>query len=186
MAKNRSKADRAARVTQLIAGLKKRFPNGSDKLTIRGGSSVTVDAAAAELEKFVDNRTAVTQAQAAAKAKVAAERADLPALDAFISAFEAFVKFTFGSDPTALADFGIAPPRAKKPRTSEQNAAAAAKAKATRAARGTKSPKAKSAIKGDVTGVRIEPVTSSAPAAPAAASVPAQTASNASSGNPPK
>ena len=172
-----SKTDRATRVGQLIAGLKKRFPNGSQKLTIRGGSSVTVDEAAAELQKFADNRAAVTQAQAAAKAKVAAERADLPTLDAFINAFVAFVKFTFGSDATALADFGIAPPKARVPLTAEQKAAAAAKRKATRTARGTMGPKAKKAVKGNVTTeLVVTPVTTVPVEAPRTGTAPAPSA----------
>ena len=60
----------------------------------------------------------------------------------------------------------------------EDQAAAKAKAKATRIARGTRGPKAKKVVKGNVTGVEITPVT-----APAAAPEPAtaQPAANASS-----
>jgi hypothetical protein len=151
MTTNNGKSNKATRVGQLIAGLKKRYPSGSQKLTLKGGSSVTVDEAAAELQKFVDNRNAVTQAQATAKAKVQAERAQMPALNVFISSFEAFVRFTFGTDPEALADFGVTPPKARTPMTAEQKAAAVAKRDATRAARGTKSAKAKKGVKGNVT-----------------------------------
>jgi hypothetical protein len=51
--------------------------------------------------------------------------------------------------------------------TVEQQAAKKAKAEATRAKRGTTSKKAKLAIKGDVTGVVVTPVTRSMTAAPA-------------------
>jgi hypothetical protein len=73
-----------------------------------------------------------------------------------------FVLAAYGSSPQELADFGVPPRKQPAPRTSAQNAAAAAKAKATRIARGTKSRKQKLAIKGDVTGVEIAPVTSPA------------------------
>jgi hypothetical protein len=82
----------------------------------------------------------------------------------------------FAGAAQTLADFGLEPPKAPKPRTAEQLAAVKAKAKATRLARGTTSKKQKLAIRGNVTGVDIVPVTE-----PAAAAKPAvQEASNAS------
>jgi hypothetical protein len=83
----------------------------------------------------------------------------------------------FASDAAALADLGLKPPKARAPLTAEQKAAAKAKAKATRIARGTTGPKAKKAIKGNVTGVQITPVTASATASEPAT----QPAANASS-----
>ena len=59
------------------------------------------------------------------------------------------------------------PPKARTPLTSAEKTAAAAKAKATRAARGTTSKKAKLKVTGNVTGVTVTPIT--APAAPPAA-----------------
>jgi hypothetical protein len=65
--------------------------------------------------------------------------------------------------------------QAPLPRTSAQKAATAAKAEATREARGTTSKKEKSAIKGNVTGVNIVPITAptAAPAQPVSAPPPA-------------
>ena len=91
----------------------------------------------------------------------------------------------YANAPDTLVLFGLKPRKARAPRTSAQIAAAAAKAEATRIARGTASKKAKSAIKGNVTGVNIVPTTSSsAPEAtpsvqqaPAIATVPSGTAS---------
>jgi hypothetical protein len=86
-----------------------------------------------------------------------------------------------------LADFGLQPPKARKPLTNEQRAAAVAKLRATRAARGTTSKKQKLSVKGDVTGVQITPVRT-APAASTAsirpASSPPQPASNTSTAPP--
>jgi len=86
------------------------------------------------------------------------------------------VKVTFGNQPDALADFGLAPPKARAPMTAEQKAVAAAKRKATRVARGTLGKKQKKAVKGAVTATLVvtpqagpQPtVTAPAPAAGAA------------------
>jgi hypothetical protein len=110
---------------------------------------------------------AVTEARATATAKVAAENEQTPDLLALIRAFEAFVRFTFGSSPEALADFGLAPPKARTPLTAEQLAVAVAKREATRVARGTKSAKQKKTIKGNVTAkLVVTPAGSGAASAP--------------------
>jgi hypothetical protein len=178
MANNKpGKNSTATRAGQLIAGAQKRFPKGNQQITV-GGASTTVTAAVNELQSFIDNRTAVVAAQATAKAKVATENAALPALDAFINAFTATVRFLFGTQPDALADFGLAPHKARTPQTAEQKAVAAAKREATRAARGTKGPKAKSEIHGNITAqLVVTPAETAigpqAPEAPAAAPAPA-------------
>jgi len=51
----------------------------------------------------------------------------------------------FAGDAAVLADFGLKARKARAPPTTEQKAAAKAKAEATREARGTKGPKAKKA-----------------------------------------
>jgi hypothetical protein len=171
--RTQGKTDKATRVGQLIAGTKKHFTNGSQTLTLAGGStSVTVDALVNELQAFITNRSAVVAAQATAKAKVAAENEQAPALNALIEAFVAYVRLNFGSSPEALADFGLAPRKARAPQTAEQKAVATAKRKATREARGTTSAKQKKAIHGNVTANLV--VTSVAPApAPAPVAPPA-------------
>ncbi len=172
--KNNSKKTKTNAVTLaggFIAGLRKRFPNGSQPITIGGGAATTVDAAVASLQALVTNRTAVTIAQAAAAAAVDEENAKMPALLVFLRAVEAFIKFTFGADATALADFGLAPPKARTPMTAEQKAVAAAKREATRQARGITTAAKKKAVKGNVTATLVvTPAASTeAPAAPAAA-----------------
>ena len=177
MANNSSgKNSKATRVGQLIAGAKKRFTNGSEQITV-GGASTTVTAALNELQAFIDNRAAVVAAQATAKAKVATETAALTTLDPFINAFTATVRFLFGTQPDALADFGLAPHKARTPLTAEQKAVAAAKREATRVARGTKGPKAKSEIHGNITAQLVVTPAGTAngtPAPEAPAAAPAQ------------
>ncbi|HEY8041840.1 MAG TPA: hypothetical protein VIF15_18680 [Polyangiaceae bacterium] len=173
MSGDHGKKTKAALATKLIAGAKKRFPNGSDKLTF-GGVTRTVDAVTTLIQSFVDNRVAVEEAQAAASAKVAVEDAQAPSLIAIIVAFVAFVRLTFGNQADALADFGLAPPKARVPMTAEQKAVAAAKRDATRKARGTTSKKAKKGVKGNVTAkLVVTPVTASAPPLPAEPPAPA-------------
>ncbi len=170
----KGKGTRATRAGQLIAGTRKRLTNGAQVLTFAGGfANVTVDAAVAELQTLIDNRAAATAARAAARDKVAAEQAAMPALVAFMNAFEALIRVMFGNDTAALADFGLTPRKAPAPKTTEEKAAAAAKRAATRTARGTKGPKARKAIHGNVTASLV--VTPAAPPAmvPAAPATPA-------------
>ena len=55
-----------------------------------------------------------------------------------VRAYKRYILAAFSNAVQELADFGLEPPKARKPKTSEQSAAAAAKAKATRAKRATK------------------------------------------------
>jgi len=186
MGKNDAKSTRAARAGSLIAGARKRFPNGGQTLTFGGGAvTVTVDAVVKELQTLIDNRAATTAAQAAARDKVKAEREQAPALVAFMKAFEDFVRFAFGADTAALADFGLPPRKERTPKKAVDKAVAAAKAEATREARGTKGPKARKAVRGNVTATLVvtpAPAPAAAPAVPA--TEPAAATGGAASGPP--
>jgi hypothetical protein len=140
---------KANEVAQIIAGAKKHFANPAAQVTI-DGASTTIGEALAKMQTFVDNRAAVVTAQASAHEKVVTERAQAPAVLAFVDAFMAFVRVNLGQSPTALADFGKSPPKRRTPLTAEQNAIAAAKRRATREARGTMGPKQKKKVKGNV------------------------------------
>jgi hypothetical protein len=162
----------------IVPGMRKHFPNGAQTLTFGGGNvTATVDQAVTNLQALIDNRTAVTTAQAAVKVALATENSKMPALVAFLHALEAFIRLTFGANATALADFSLEPPKARTPLTAEQKAVAKAKAQATRDARGPTTAKAKKAIKGNVSATLV--VTPNAPAtatpAPAAPAAPAPT-----------
>ncbi|HEY8087284.1 MAG TPA: hypothetical protein VIF09_05555 [Polyangiaceae bacterium] len=188
--KIQGKGTRATRAGQLIAGARKRFPNGSQKLTLGGAlGDVTVDAVVAGLQQLIDDRATVTAAQATARDKVQAERAAAPSLVALMNAFESFIRFMYSADSTVLADYGLPPRKQRAPLTAEQKAVAAAKRKATRAARGTTSAKAKRAIKGNVTAqVVVTPANAAQAAAPVAtppATAPA-TAPGGAAAAPPK
>jgi hypothetical protein len=170
--KTTTKTTRVARAGTVITGLKKRFPNGGQTLTLAGGGIViTVTEAIAELQSLIDNRANVTTTRAAAKAAVDAENAKMPALIALLNAIVAYIKANFGADATALADFGLEPNKARTPMTAEAKAVAAAKRQATREARGEIGAEKKKALKGNVTATLV--VT---PAAPAPTTTPEPTA----------
>jgi hypothetical protein len=164
------KQNSADRAEALSEGTAKHFTNASQQLTI-GGVVYTVAQVTTNLQEITDLRTATTDAQASAKAKVATETVKLPPLLLFLAAYVAYVKATFGNTPDVLADFGLPTKKARKPLTPAQKAAASAKAKATREARGTKGPVAILAVTGNVIGVTVTPIT--APVAPSAQPAPA-------------
>ena len=173
----KGKATLVARAQQLSAGAAKHLA-GMTQVVFTGGP-YTPAQITTKLQSIVTLRSDVIAAKASTEEKVAAERAQAPALGAFVDALVAYVRATFGGQPQVLADFGIQP-KARAQLTVEQKAAAAAKRAATRAARGTKGPKAKKAVKGDVTGVTITPTTAAARVTPPATSSPTAGATSSS------
>jgi len=159
-----TKAAALAHVLALIAGTQKHFPNGS--FTIG-----TVTYTSASLLQVLQDLVSAMQARNAAEtgardARTAAQAAQAK-VGPILRAYERLVLVTFAGAAQTLADFGLAPPKARTPLTAQQLTARAAKAKATRAARGTASKKQKLAVKGDVTGVIVTPVTLPTVATPA-------------------
>jgi hypothetical protein len=172
----KTKAAALAHVQALIAGTTKHFPNGS--FTI--GSTVYTAASLIQvLQGLASAMTAHNAAEAGAKDALAAEHAAQTQVGPILLAYKRLVLAAFANATQTLADFGLAPPKARTPFTSEQLAARAAKAKATRTARGTTSKKQKLAIKGNVTGITVTPVTAPTPATPPPAQ-PVSTAPSAS------
>jgi len=169
----RGRSSEADLAEQLAAGTQKHLSTLTQ--VIIGSGTFTATEVETQLKAFATLRNDVDAAKAVVKAKLADEAAQGPALRAFFTAFIAFVMAAFGNSPDVLADFGLKPKKVRAPLTSVQKAAAAAKSKATREARGTKGSKAKLDVSGNVTGVLVTPITTGA------APQPAQTASNASS-----
>jgi hypothetical protein len=163
-----------------VVGTRKHFPNGSQTLQV-GNVTYTVDELAAAMQSIVDIHDAVEASKAATKAKLQAEEAKTPSNLALVHAFETMVRGMFGTSADALADFGLSPPKARVPMTTEQKAVAAAKRTATRKARHTMGANQKKGINGNVTAsLVVTPASESPPAAttpaapaPAGAAVPA-------------
>jgi hypothetical protein len=169
-----SKAATLARAQAFIAGAKKRFPNGTFSL---GNATFTTATLVQLFESLVEAINAANAAKASARDVVAAMRSTEAKVTPVLRDFQRFVRVSFGTTTEALADFGLEPPKARVPKTTEQKAAAAAKQKATREARGTASKKQKAAVKGKVTGVTITPIIEHTDTTPSAQ--PAPVASNA-------
>jgi hypothetical protein len=151
-----TKAATLARVQGLILGIQKHFPNGT--LTF-GNVTHTTATLVQTLQGLADAIAAVNAARVNAKVASAALTTMEPDATPLVGDLTRFIEVTFGNAPQQLSDFGLQPPKARKQLTAEQLAARTAKAKATRQARGTSSKKQKLAVKGNVTGVQITPVT---------------------------
>ncbi len=163
--KSKSKAATLARLQALVTGLQKELPNGSFTLMSTVFTTATL---LPILQGLIAALTALNAAQSAAKAALV----DLAAEDAkaspIIRALERTLTTMYTNSPDTLALFELAPPKARAPLSAAQRAAAVAKAKATREARGTKGAKQKALVTGNVTGVTITPITAPVPAPPAA------------------
>jgi hypothetical protein len=155
-----NKATALAAVRALIAGTQKHFPNGQFTL---GNVAYTTASLVQTLQGLVDAFTALAAAHASVTDGVAALRAMETKVGPLLREYVTFLRATFSTAAAPLGDFGLQPPKAHQPLSTEKRAAATAKARATRAARGTTSKKQKLAIKGDVTGVVVTPITTPAP-----------------------
>ncbi len=159
----RNKANTLAQVQALVAGTQKYFPNGSFTL---GNTAYTTASIVQALTSLEDAVTAVNTVQASARDAVSARRAAEAKVAPLLRDCRNFLRTTFGTAAAPLVDFGMPPPKARTPLGSEQRLAATAKMRATRLARGTTSKKQKLAIKGDVTGVLVTPVSHAGPSSP--------------------
>ena len=181
-----TKAAALAQVQALIAGTTKHFPTGS--FTI-GNTTYTSASLVQVLQGLVNAMLARNAAETGAKDALKAEQATQTQAGPIVRAYERLVLAAFANATQTLADFGLTPPKARTPLTAQQLAARAAKAKATRVARGTTGKKKKLAVKGDVTGVVVTPLHAptgapqAEPAGPVSpASPPAQPATTAPGG----
>ena len=105
--KKNSKGQVAAVAKQLIAGAEKHL-TGVTQVPLAGGS-YTLAQITSTLQSLVNLRADVDASKASTRAKIANEATQMPALRAFLSAIESFVKGAFGPSPDVLADFGIIP-----------------------------------------------------------------------------
>jgi hypothetical protein len=178
--KSRSQGTVVTLAQSLSAGVAKHLA-GVTSMTLAGGS-YTPAQITTKLSEVVSLHTDVDAAKASTQGKLAAEKAAMPALRTFMSALVTYIKAGYGGQPDVLADFGIQPPKPRAPLTVEAKAAAAAKRKATRAARNTMGSKQKKGVKGNVVGVTVTPVTASPVAAAGASGASASGPSGPSAG----
>jgi len=167
-----SKSDALVLLQALMAGTEKHFPNGSFTL---GNATYTTASLVQAIKVLADALTVLAAAHASTRDAGTAVREAGTTVIPLVRDYRNFLRATFSTTTAQLADFGLAPPKARSPLSSEKRVAAAAKMRATRAARGTTSKKQKLAVKGDVTGVLVTPITAAGPSSPptAAPAVPA-------------
>jgi len=149
---------------------------------IAGKTIKTADVITA-LQSRQNTAKAVESARATWQAAVAADRTERSQSNAIVSGVKQSLQVMFAGSVDTLADFGLTP---RKPHvvSPEAKVAAAAKAKATRAARHTGGTKQKAAIKGSLDGVNLV-VRAQVPApsaSPTVAASPTPTAPAAGSG----
>jgi hypothetical protein len=159
-----TQAETLAQLQGLILGLQKQLPSGSFTLV---STAYTTPALVTALQGSITVLTALNAAHAALKVALAAWDAEDAKMGPVVLALRRTLQSMYADAPDTLLVFGLEPRKVPAPRTTAQKAASAAKAKATRTARGTASKKSKSAITGNVTGINIVPITAPTAAAPA-------------------
>jgi hypothetical protein len=178
MAAVRSRAEQISSEQQLLAGIQKYLP--STTLTIQAQPETTAQVVSV-IQARVDKAQAVNTARTALHTAILASQQQDESTEAFVQGVRNTVLAMYSTSPQILGDFGLSPRKPRTPLTPEQKLVAAAKAKATRAARGTVGAKKKAAIKGTVSGSIVVPVdgsettlvSSSSPAPSPPATVPA-------------
>jgi hypothetical protein len=161
-----SKATALARLQAIIAGTKKRFPNGS---LLIGNVAFTQNSLVELFQSLANARMAADAAHARAKDALSVARETDAKVSPVLRTYKSILLDTYGNTSDVLTDFGLEPRKGRKPQTGEQMAAATVKRRATRQARGTVGNRKKLAIKGGVTGIAVTPVTSATSSSPHAA-----------------
>ncbi len=146
----------AAELQALIVGFKKNL--ASSPLTI-SGKSYSAAQSVAFLQSCLDAVNTVADAEGKLADARKAEKAYWATNTRTLKAFRALVALMFADNVNTLADFGMEPKKPRKVMSAETLLLRAAKSRATRAKRRTMGKRQKAAIKGDVTGVDIKPVT---------------------------
>jgi hypothetical protein len=155
-----SKVALANTLTQLVGGLQKHLPTGT---LLVANTSYTTSQLATSFTSLVTSIQATATAKAAYQAAVKAEDELYAELFPLVSGVRAVLYQMYRGSIETLADCGISPHKVAI-RTAAEKLAAAAKAKATRAARHTLGKKQKAAITGS--SAAAAPVSPASPPAP--------------------
>ncbi|MGH7438819.1 MAG: hypothetical protein ACRENE_24295 [Polyangiaceae bacterium] len=160
MSTNGSKVNKTSlqkRIGDLIAGTQKHSPTAT--ITV-GSKTYAAPALVQLLQGLSDALDATDAARTRWQDALANEHTLRASVLPVVQGYREWVAVSYAGTPSLLADYGVSPRKVRTPPTAEQQAAAALKRKATRAARGTLGSRQKKAIKGDVTGITVTPVTS--------------------------
>jgi hypothetical protein len=143
------------RIRQAIAGIQKHFA-GTPTIVLDGVPTPPANVVAT-LTGATTAIDGATNAETAFHTAVAAQKAAITAAETTLADLKTLVVNQFGKKGAALGDFGFASGTRKAP-SEATKALAVEKRAATRAARGTKGPRAKKAIKGQVAPAPATPV----------------------------
>jgi len=138
----------------MIGGIQQHLSNAT---FLVDGQFMPAAGVVAKLQSRVDSSNAVSTAEAAFHGAVSTNAQTEQATARFVTCIRQTVLAMFESKPEVLAAFDVSPRRQPLPRTAEQKVVAAAKARATREARGTMGKKEKAKVKGALTGPVIVP-----------------------------
>jgi hypothetical protein len=159
---------------KMVDGLTKYAPTIPSFLV--GGASIKPSDVITALQARIAAAKAVEPARATWLTTVKANANERASTKTLVSNAKQALQLMFAGSIDTLAEFGLKPRKARTAPTPEQKVAAAAKAKATRAARHTMGTTQKKSVKGTVTTI-VTPAspTASPPAAPSpVASAPPQ------------
>jgi hypothetical protein len=164
-----NKLSQQAADQSLIDGFTKHAATIPASLLI-AGAQVPTTTVISTLQARIAARAATAPAKATYQALVKADQDERTTSAPLVSGARQAVLVMFAGQIQVLADFGLTPRKTPAPRTPEQKAASAAKAKATRAARHTMGPVQKAQItgatpQGDATVPAPAPAPAAAPAA---------------------
>jgi hypothetical protein len=175
MSTSNKRSDQIAADQAMIAGIQK-FLAQNAQLTV-GSQTMTPAAIIQVYQNRISTNQAAQTADASRIAAVQANKAERASTAAITGSVRQMVLAMYSQSPDTLAVF-LLKPRKASVRTPAEKALAAARAKATREARGTKGSKQKASIKGTVSSVTIgsldpAPATPAEPTAPALVTAPA-------------
>jgi hypothetical protein len=162
MSKNINRTQQQTADQALVDGLEKHQATLTS-LTLGGTTLETADLIGI-LQARIDARSGAVSTRAAWLTNVKADHDQRAKTKAVVAGLRQALHVWFAGSIDALADFGLRPRKAPV-MTPEQKQTAAAKAKATRAARHTMGSQQKKSVKGDVTGIAVTPITPAHPAA---------------------
>jgi hypothetical protein len=159
----------------LITGIPKYLPNGTFMVS---GQTLTATQAVTFLQGLHDTSAATIAAKGALQQARDQDVVSEAQNGVVAREIRDTIALMFSNAAGTLAAFGLTPRKPPKPLSPEARVAANAKAKATRAARGTKGKVQKAAIVGNVTGVTITPVVAPTAQPAAVASTPPSSAAS--------
>jgi hypothetical protein len=142
---NKTKLQKVQSDSQLLSGIQKNFP--STTFTVQSGPQTTAQVVTV-LQARINAAQAAWTAKTAYHSAVVACDQEVEQTDPLIEGIRQNILTMYSASPQILSDCGVSPRKPRKLLTAQQKVVAAAKAKATRIARGTMSAKQKATIKG--------------------------------------